>query len=227
MSDETPLRPEEDALLQSWLDGELPAEEAAALERRLREDPAVSRDIETLRRLESWLRETRPTTSADLSARVLRRIEAGRATGREAPLRPGKAWTRRLMIWGPAIAAAAAVVVILAVHDTGSRLDQAGAPAPMSGSIPAQSAAAEKIRCVFRFTGSDARQVCLVGSFNMWRICDTPLVRAADGTWTTAIELPRGRHEYMFVVDGAWVTDPAARQKVDDGFGRRNGVLIL
>jgi hypothetical protein len=31
----------------------------------------------------------------------------------------------------------------------------------------------------------------------------------------------------MFVVDGEWVTDPAAAERRPDGFGRENAVLRL
>ena len=41
------------------------------------------------------------------------------------------------------------------------------------------------------------------------------------------MELPKGRYEYMFVIDGAWVTDPNAIGHVDDGFGNRNAVLVI
>ena len=31
--------------------------------------------------------------------------------------------------------------------------------------------------------------------------------------------VPEGRHEYKFVVDGAWLADPSATESVPDGFG--------
>ena len=31
----------------------------------------------------------------------------------------------------------------------------------------------------------------------------------------------------MFVVDGKWMTDPAADERRDDGFGRQNSLLRL
>ena len=82
----------------------------------------------------------------------------------------------------------------------------------------------------YRFTldAPDARRVCLVGDFNDWTVCEVPLVRdEAAGTWSVQMELPPGRHEYMFVVDEGWVTDPSAPLQVDDGFGNRNAVIFL
>ena len=42
------------------------------------------------------------------------------------------------------------------------------------------------------------------------------------------MRLPRGRHQYMFVVDDQeWQTDPRADVRVDDGFGNQNAVVFL
>jgi 1,4-alpha-glucan branching enzyme len=44
--------------------------------------------------------------------------------------------------------------------------------------------------------------------------------------WSVTLPLTPGRYEYMFVVDGQrWVSDPAAIEQSDDGFGARNAVL--
>jgi 1,4-alpha-glucan branching enzyme len=79
----------------------------------------------------------------------------------------------------------------------------------------------------FRFEAAGAEEVCLVGDFNQWKVCATPLVRKKEEVWTVRIPLARGRHEYMFVVDGEWLTDPTAPFHVDDGFGNQNAVLYL
>jgi 1,4-alpha-glucan branching enzyme len=52
--------------------------------------------------------------------------------------------------------------------------------------------------------------------------------RGQGGVWTVELPLAPGRrYEYMFVVDGRWVTDPTAPASVDDGFGGQNAVLDL
>jgi 1,4-alpha-glucan branching enzyme len=55
-----------------------------------------------------------------------------------------------------------------------------------------------------RFTchAPNARAVCLAGTFNQWNTKATPMKKGADDNWATAIELPPGRHEFKFVVDG-------------------------
>ncbi len=80
----------------------------------------------------------------------------------------------------------------------------------------------------FTIEAPGAQRVCLVGDFNDWAVCEVPLVRnEALGTWTIEMNLPPGRHEYMFVVDEGWVTDPSANLHTDDGFGNRNAVIFL
>jgi 1,4-alpha-glucan branching enzyme len=100
------------------------------------------------------------------------------------------------------------------------------AAAPVSGNA-SEAAGEDRVHYVFRFADPEAREVCVVGSFNRWTVCDTRLKPEGDGTWTVSIDLPHGRYEYMFVVDGCWISDPAARRHVDDGFGRKNALLLL
>ncbi len=50
----------------------------------------------------------------------------------------------------------------------------------------------------------------LVGDFNQWDPHATPMTRMPDGQWMASLELPHGRHRYVFLVDGKRVLDPAA-----------------
>jgi 1,4-alpha-glucan branching enzyme len=93
--------------------------------------------------------------------------------------------------------------------------------------MAAANPAADSVRCVFQFAAKDAHEVCLVGSFNFWKVCDAPLRPTRDGKWAITVALPRGRYEYVFVVDGQWVADPAATLRVDDGFGGQKAILLL
>ncbi|HEY9230257.1 MAG TPA: isoamylase early set domain-containing protein [Gemmatimonadaceae bacterium] len=69
----------------------------------------------------------------------------------------------------------------------------------------------------FVFVG-DAKTVTLVGDFNGWQREATPLVPVSGArSWTVSVTLPRGRHEYAFIVDGQrWVADPYAPATSDD-----------
>jgi hypothetical protein len=49
-----------------------------------------------------------------------------------------------------------------------------------------------------------------------------------ETVWTGLVPVPRGEHEYQFVINGErWVTDPLAPVQQDDGFGAKNAVLKL
>jgi hypothetical protein len=81
---------------------------------------------------------------------------------------------------------------------------------------------------VFVFVAPRASKVSLVGDFNDWDDTKSPLVRVPNsGLWRVTLPLPAGRHEYQFVVDGAWLPDPSAPVAGDDGFGRTNSVRIV
>jgi len=109
-----------------------------------------------------------------------------------------------------------------------------GTPKP-SGDVArtgAPGAAADKTApdtVPYRFTvrAAAAGRVCLAGDFNDWQVCEAPMRRVGEDTWSITINVPRGRHEYMFVIDDRWVPDPNAMGYADDGFGSRNSVLVV
>jgi 1,4-alpha-glucan branching enzyme len=75
----------------------------------------------------------------------------------------------------------------------------------------------------------EARSVAVAGNFNQWAAASHPLARqSASGVWTAIVKLPPGEHLFMYVVDGTqWISPPAAEDYADDGFGARNGVVIV
>lgn len=81
----------------------------------------------------------------------------------------------------------------------------------------------------FSLMDTDARSVAVAGSFNEWSVSSHPMAReVTGGIWTTVVPLPPGEHVFMFVIDGKrWITPPLADDFVDDGFGARNGVVIV
>ena len=73
-----------------------------------------------------------------------------------------------------------------------------------------------------------AQAVAVAGTFNGWSRTAHPMTRdGSRGRWTAIVSLPPGEHLFMYVVDGAWVTPPQAVDFVDDGFGSRNGVVVV
>ena len=75
----------------------------------------------------------------------------------------------------------------------------------------------------------EARSVALAGSFNQWSVASHLLARdGARGVWTIVVALPPGEHLFMYVVDGTeWITPPLAEDYVDDGFGAKNGIVVV
>ena len=74
-----------------------------------------------------------------------------------------------------------------------------------------------------------ALSVTLAGSFNQWSTSSHPLAREGSrGAWTIVVALPPGDHLFMYVVDGTqWISPPLAEDYVEDGFGAKNGVVVV
>jgi hypothetical protein len=166
----------------------------------------------------SALREVTPPPS--LVAGVMRRIA-------EPP--PPSLWgwlwrPRRLELRLSPLGALAGAAAVAAVLVAGSWSVRPGRQAISLAVAP------ESPAVVVRFTlaAAGAHKVAVAGDFNGWDPQNTPLVDAdGHGSFVGSVRLPPGNHEYMFVVDGQWVTDPAAAERRPDGFGRDNAVLRL
>jgi beta-lactamase regulating signal transducer with metallopeptidase domain len=77
----------------------------------------------------------------------------------------------------------------------------------------------------FRLRGHpNARIVALAGSFNNWNQSQLLFAREGD-EWVCRVNLPRGKHQYKFVVDGDWLTDPGNPKIVHDERGNLNSQL--
>ena len=76
------------------------------------------------------------------------------------------------------------------------------------------------------FDAPAAREVSVAGSFDPYWQKRHPLKKRADGRWQIVLDLPFGRHEFQFLVDGKWAVDPHL-PTVEDGFGGHNNVLIV
>jgi hypothetical protein len=92
-----------------------------------------------------------------------------------------------------------------------------------------KSAESAQVNFHFELHAPGANRVELLGTFNHWQANDIVLNGPdASGHWTATVELPAGRHEYIFLVDGKrWVADPNAATHRPDGFGRVNTVIKI
>lgn len=70
------------------------------------------------------------------------------------------------------------------------------------------------------------KTVQLRGSFNAWNAANTPL-ELIDGLWQTELLLSPGDYEYLIVVDGEEIIDPANEISKDNGMGGFNSILSL
>lgn len=82
----------------------------------------------------------------------------------------------------------------------------------------------QKKRVQFVYDAPDAQEVALTGSFCDWTQF-YPMKRDAKGSWKRQMTLPRGRHEYRFVVDGQWRNDPGSEEQAPNPFGEANSVI--
>ncbi len=80
---------------------------------------------------------------------------------------------------------------------------------------------------VFSYLAPDAGAVFLAGDFNGWDASALPMVRGEEGIWTVTVVLKPGDHEYKFVADGQWMTDPDNPRQKSDPFGGSNSVLAV
>lgn len=90
---------------------------------------------------------------------------------------------------------------------------------------------------LFQFDAPAANRVNLAGEFNDWGgtligpfdpTIDS-MTKNEKGLWQIVIPLKPGRYEYKFVLDGGvvWKHDPNNAERVDDGFGGYNSVLVI
>ena len=77
----------------------------------------------------------------------------------------------------------------------------------------------------FRFEHRTASTVAMAGDFYDWNPTSHPMKRGRDKAWTLEVDLPPGRHEYKFHVNGdEWWNDPMA-PKVPNVWGTENSYV--
>lgn len=73
---------------------------------------------------------------------------------------------------------------------------------------------------------TDAKQVILSGSFNLWNETALPMTRTSAG-WTLDVPLVGGKHHYKFIVDGNWILDPGNKRTEKTWDGYENSVVMV
>ena len=139
-------------------------------------------------------------------------------------------WTRRRTIhisYSAVTAVAAAVILGVAGALAGRALS---GPPNAAHTVASATARTDTVHIVrFVLMAPSASSVSLVGDFNDWQRGATPLRPAgAAGVWAVSVPLPRGLHQYAFIVDGTrWTPDPATSTTVTDDFGTTTSVIAV
>jgi 1,4-alpha-glucan branching enzyme len=138
-------------------------------------------------------------------------------------------WRRRSIELSPAAALAWAAGLAAIVSVGTLRAVASGQGTPVLLATVTQPAPAETVHVVrFVFRDAAAQHVALVGDFNGWAKDATPLAATSEaGAWAVSVTMPKGRHEYAFIVDGQrWSSDPFA-SRVADEFGTESSVVTV
>ena len=79
----------------------------------------------------------------------------------------------------------------------------------------------------FKLVAPGAKAVYLVGEFNDWNASQYRLRRYKDGVYKKKLQMKPGRYQYLFLVDGEWLTDPEHLEKTPNPFGSENSVITV
>lgn len=79
----------------------------------------------------------------------------------------------------------------------------------------------------FRVSAPRANWVGVAGDFNGWNPSNLTAKKDKNGIWRTSAMVPAGTHEYKFVIDGSWITDPNCSRRTVNSFGSENSVLVV
>lgn len=82
-------------------------------------------------------------------------------------------------------------------------------------------------KVTFSFEADPGKKIFVAGTFNGWQPKKTRLKDNDTGTYSVALQLPVGRHEYKFVVEDSWCADPQNPEAVPNDCGSTNSVIVV
>ena len=97
-------------------------------------------------------------------------------------------------------------------------------PAPPA---PDRSKISDAAKVRLELYAPQAREVFVAGSFNDWQPATTALQLCEAGRWARELSLAPGKYEYLFLVDGQWLTDPKSKDYIQNPFGGLNSLLHI
>ena len=83
-------------------------------------------------------------------------------------------------------------------------------------------------RLTFEVQAEPKSEVFVAGAFNEWNPRKSKLTeKKKKGMFSATMLLPKGRHEYKFVINGVWSIDPECPEWTPNGLGSLNSVLVV
>ena len=81
------------------------------------------------------------------------------------------------------------------------------------------------VTTTFLLRAPAAQSVYVAGSFNDWSIDESCRMTREGESWTVRLPLDAGVHQYQFVVDGRWQSDPQNDRREPNGYGDVNSIV--
>ena len=72
---------------------------------------------------------------------------------------------------------------------------------------------------------AEVQAILLSGDFTQWK--PVAMKKQRDGQFVVDVTVPSGTHQYKFLVDGRWVTDPDHSNWARNPFGTMNSIARL
>ncbi len=82
-------------------------------------------------------------------------------------------------------------------------------------------------RIEFSISAPSANWVGVAGDFNSWNPASLTAKKDRKGIWKAMASVSSGTHEYKFVIDGNWITDPSCSRRSVNSYGSENSVLVV
>ena len=90
----------------------------------------------------------------------------------------------------------------------------------------ARNSNAGKKRVTFEVSAPVGSEVFLAGTFNDWDTSKKPMLdKGTSGLFRGVVMLPKGRHEYKFLINGDWSMDASNPNFVMSDVGSLNSVI--
>jgi len=81
-------------------------------------------------------------------------------------------------------------------------------------------------RVKFEVQAEAGSEVYVAGTFNSWNGKQNRL-KEKSGVYTATLLLPKGKHEYKFVINAVWCVDPKCQEWVPNDQGSLNSIVTV